>query len=299
MRVTQNTINRDLVHAINETYDRLGTLNQQLSSGKRVNTVSDDVPAAAQIMQLQRQNDQIGVYMNNLSTADSVLSVATNSLSNVSEDISQIKQLAVQASTGTYTATDRQVMADGVNSLLNSVLSEANAQYDDAYVFSGQATRTSPFTTTLGDNGEVQSVQYQGDAVNTEVAVGPSTNSYTNYVGTDVFQHSTDLFSTVIALRDAINSNDINKVNSLIGNLNDCQSDILRSQGILGERQSQLQTVKSASQSIQQINSQVISDKQDADVTQVAVQYNSQMSLLQMVLQVTAQAIPPTLANFL
>ncbi len=57
--------------------------------------------------------------------------------------------------------------------------------------------------------------------------------------------------------------------------------------------------MRTAAESIQQINKQVISDKQDADVTQVAVQYNSQMALLQMVLQVTAQAITPSLANFL
>ncbi len=299
MRVTQNMIDRNLIYSINESYGRLSTLNQQLSSGQRVNTVSDDVPATAQVLQLQRQNDQIGVYLNNLSTADSVLSIATSSLANVSDDLSRVKELAVQASTGTYTATDRQVMADGVNSLLNSILATANADYSGAYVFSGESTRTSPFAATMGADGQVQAVAYQGQAVNTEVAVGPRTSSYTNYVGQDVFQHDSDVFGTVIALRDAIRNDDVDEVNRLIGELDDCHKDILRSQGILGERQSQLQVVRTAAESIQQINQQVISNKQDADVTEVAVQYNSQLALLQMVLQVTAQAITPSLANFL
>ncbi len=299
MRVTQNMIDRNLIYSINDSYDRLSTLNQQISSGQRISTISDDVPGTTQVLRLQRQNDQIGVYMNNLSTADSVLSIATNSLANVSDDISRIKELAVQASTGTYTATDRQVMADGVNSLLNSILAAGEHEYNGAYVFSGESTHTTPFVATYGDDGQVQSVAYQGQAVNSEVAVGPHASSYTNYVGQDVFQHSTDLFGTVVALRDAIDNNDVDQINNLLGDLDDCHTDILRSQGILGERQSQLQVVRSAAGSIQQINSQVISDTKDADVTQVAVQYNSQMALLQMVLQVTAQAITPSLANFL
>ena len=299
MRVTQNMIDRNLMYSINDTYERLSKLDGQLSTGQRVSTMSDDVPAAQQILQLKRENGLLDVYSQNLDTVDTVMSMATSSLMTVSDDMSRVKELAVQAATGTYSDTDRQAMAEGVDSVLNSLVEQANADYNGAYIFGGEATRTSPFAMAVGLNGEIQSVAYQGAATSTEVAVGPRTLATTNYVGTDVFQGKSDLFATVIALRDAIRNNDLGQVNTLLGQLSTCHTDVLSSLGRLGERQSQLQVLRNATDSFRQLNDQTISDKQDADLAQVAVQYNSQMALFQMVLKTTAEAIQPTLADFL
>jgi flagellar hook-associated protein 3 FlgL len=299
MRVTQNMINRNLTYALDGGYEQLSKLNTQLSTGQRVNTISDDVPAAEQILQLQRENSRLGVYENNLDAVNTSLSMATSSLTSVSENISRLKELAVQAATGTYTAADRQSMAEGVDSLLNSLVAQANVDNNGAYLFAGEAIRTVPYQTTCGPDGEIQAVTYQGAMTNTEVAVGPRTMADTNYVGTDVFQNGTSLFDTVIALRDAMRSNNVDEVNNLIGQLDDCAAGVRSSLGKLGERQSQLQTLRTATENYRQLNNQTISGKRDADVTALSVQYNSQMALLQMVMQVTAQAIQPTLASFL
>lgn len=299
MRVTQSMIDRNLMHAINGTYERLSKLDNQLGTGQRVNTMSDDVPAAEQILQLQRENGRLDVYGQNLDTVDTVMSMATSSLTAVSGDMSRVKELAVQAATGTYSDTDRQAMAAGVDSVLSSLVELANVDNNGAYIFGGEATRTTPYTATTNAGGEIQAVTYNGAKTSSEVAVGPSTLANTNYVGSDVLQKGSDLFATVIALRDAIRNNDLTQVNNLIGQLEACHTDVLSSLGMLGERQSQLQVLRSATQSFQQLNSQTISNKQDADVSQVAVQYNSQMALLQMVLKTTAEAVQPTLADFL
>ena len=299
MRITQSMIDRNLAFSLNDSYEQLSKLNTELSTGKKVNTVSDDVPAAEQIMQLQRENSQLTAYTQNLGTVNTTMSMATSSLTAISNDLSQAKELAVQAATGTYNGTDRQAMAAGVDGVLSSLLEQANVQNDGAYIFSGQATSTAPYAATTDANGQIQSVTYNGAATNTEVAVGPRTQASANYVGSGVFQKNSDLFSTIIALRDAINNNDITQVNNLIGQLDTSSADVLSSLGMMGARQSQLQVLSTATQSFQQLNSQAISDKQDADVATVAVQYNSQMALLQMVLKETAEAIQPTLANFL
>lgn len=299
MRVTQNMIDRNLMSAINDSYERLSKLNTQVATGQRVNTISDDVPASEQILQLQRENGRLDAYGQNLDTVDTVMSMATTSLTAVSDAMSRAKELAVQAATGTYNDTDRQAMAAGVDSVISSLLEQANVDNNGAYVFGGEATRTTPYTATTGANGEIQAVNYNGAMTSSEVAVGPSTQANTNYVGSDVLQKDSDLFATVISLRDAIRNNDLTQVNTLIGQLDACHTDVLSSLGMLGERQAQLQVLRTATQSFQQLNSQTISNKQDADVSQVSVQYNSQMALLQMVLKTTAEAIQPTLADFL
>jgi len=299
MRVTQSMIDRNLVFAMGESYGRLSKLNDQLSTGLRVSTMSDDVPAAQQVLQLQRQNDLLDVYTGNLNAADAALGAATTSLMKVSETVARVKELAVQAATGTYTDANRDAMAEGVDSLLTNLLAMANVEHNGGYVFSGESTQTAPYEATRGPDGEIQAVTYRGEMIATEVAVGPTTRSNLNFVGKEVFQDNTDVFATVIALRDAIRADDLDEVNRLIGELDECHVEVRRSLGMLGERQAQLQVLRNANESFHQLNEQLISQNQDADIAEVAVRYNSQLALLQMVLKVTAESIRPTLADFL
>ena len=299
MRVTQSMIDRNMVFAIGESYGRLSKLSDQLSTGLRLHTMSDDLPPAQQVPRLQPQNDLFGVYAHNLDAADAALSVATTSLMMASETVSRVKELAVQASTGTYTDANRAVMAEGVDSLLSNLLAVANVEHNGGYVFSGEATQTPPYEATIGPDGKIEAVTYRGEMISTEVAVGPRTRSNINFVGKEAFQDSTDLFGTVIALRDAMRNNDLDEVNRLIGELDACHTDVRRSLGMLGERQAQLQVLRNANESFRHLNEQLISDKQDADIAEAAVYFNTQMALLQMVLKVTAESVRPTLANFL
>ena len=69
MRVTQSMLDRDLLCAINSNLDRLARLNEQISSGQRVNTISDDVPATGRILALTRENAQFDTYLSNIDIA--------------------------------------------------------------------------------------------------------------------------------------------------------------------------------------------------------------------------------------
>jgi flagellin-like hook-associated protein FlgL len=69
--------------------------------------------------------------------------------------------------------------------------------------------------------------------------------------------------------------------------------------GRLGERQTQLQATRTSLEMIKGLNTQAATDKQGADVAQVAVEYNSMMALLQMVMKVAAEAVTPSLIDYI
>ncbi len=299
MRVTQNMIDRNLVFGIHQSHDRLSRLSDQLSTGQRVNALHDDVPSAVRILQLQRENDRLDVFLGNLGTVDSMLSVATNALTRVSESLSRVREFGVQAANETYTDSNRQVMAEGVDALLETMLSASNVTHRGSYVFAGEAVGTTPFQATRDAAGELTAVSYRGEVVSTEIRVGPRQVEQVNLVGSDHIQGTTDLFGTTIALRDAIRAGDLDEVRRLTEALGECHDEVRTSLGKLGERQSQLHMLRNASEGFRDLNKRVISDHRDADIAEVSVAFNAQMVLLQTVLKVAAQAIRPSLANFM
>jgi len=299
VRVTQNMLDRNMLFAMARNLEQLVKLNQQLGTGQRVNTVSDDVVAAGQAMRLQRENEQIAVYLGNMDSVDNMLSFATSTLGRASETIVRVKELAIQAATDTYTHTERQIMAEGVDQLLQTLLSLANVQNKGAYLFAGEAIHTAPFAATTDVTGTVLSVAYQGEVATTEVMVGPATTSQMNLVGQQVFQDDGDLFATVIGLRDAMRADDIDEISRLIGELETSHTDIRRSLGRLGERQAQLQVTRTSLGRLSDLNAQAITDRLDADVSELAVQYNSMMALMQMVVKVAAEGAVPSIIDFL
>lgn len=299
MRVTQSMIDRNLMFAMARNLERLSKLNEQLSTGQRVSTVSDDVPAAGQIMFLQRKNEQIEAYLRNLSSAVTMHTIATSTLQAASETIIRIKELAIQAATETYTDVERQIMAQGVANLLDTLVSLANVESNSAYIFSGEATETVPYLATTDLAGDVVSVLYQGEMIGTEAAVGPRTMARMNLVGQEVFQGAGDLFQTVISLREAMHASDRDAITQCIGELEIGHTDIRRALGRLGERQAQLEVARTSLERLKGLNEQVLTDKQDTDIAQVAVQYNSMMALMQMVMKVAAGAVSPSIIDFL
>ncbi|MCK4374558.1 MAG: hypothetical protein KAX19_04485, partial [Candidatus Brocadiae bacterium] len=84
-----------------------------------------------------------------------------------------------------------------------------------------------------------------------------------------------------------------------IGELEIGHTDIRRALGGLGERQAQLEVARTSLERLKGLNEQVLTDRQDTDIAQVAVQYNSMMALMQMVMKVAAGSVSPSIIDFL
>jgi len=119
---------------------------QQGSSQKKINRPSDDPAGTYRV--LTTRNDMVATaqYQENVDTAKGWLNLADSVLStNVATAITGLKTLAEQASTGTYTAQQRLIMADQARQYFGQILNLSNTQFEDMHIFGGHKYDQSAF----------------------------------------------------------------------------------------------------------------------------------------------------------
>ena len=102
MRITQSMLSNNMLNNISNSYERLGKLQQQITTQKKFSKPSDD-PAAAMMGMTYRTNvKQVEQYQSNISEATSWLESTDSALNQAISALQRIRELAVQASNGTY-----------------------------------------------------------------------------------------------------------------------------------------------------------------------------------------------------
>ena len=159
---------------------------QQLSSGKRVNQLSDDPAAAASLVQNHDQAAADGQFLQNLSTLQSKYQVADSTLGNVVSALTRALSLGVEGANGTLNPADRQAIAGEVQGLLNQAVSLANTTYQGAFLFAGTKVTTSPFALDPATNA----VTYNGNSGTTSVQLSNGDSISANLPGDQLFQNA-------------------------------------------------------------------------------------------------------------
>jgi len=143
MRVT--SLLPDIQYHMQQSQQALATATQQMSTGLRVNQLSDDPAASANMvvsLATSASNDQYTSNVNSvlprMQTADAAISAIVTSLN------SAVTLGTSGASSGLLTA-GKQAIATQVQSVLDSVISHANTAFNGVYVFGGSETTTPPF----------------------------------------------------------------------------------------------------------------------------------------------------------
>src|SRR5262249_10464549 len=160
-----------LLASIQQTEQNMTTATQQLSSGRRVNQLSDDPAAVAALVTNHTQASQDDQFLSDISGLQNRLQVADSTISNVVTVLTRAISIGTEAANGTLNQSDRQAVAGEVQGLTNQLLGLANTQYQGNYIFSGTKVTTQPFTL----NGATNTVSYNGNSNSTSVALSNGT----------------------------------------------------------------------------------------------------------------------------
>lgn len=149
MRITGTRLIDVAAAATSKNQSTVGDVTEQLSSGKRVNAPSDD-PAAylsAQRTKLQKAlSEGAGAAV---ATSRDRLDITDNSLAALGDIVSQVQTLAVQASSGSYNASERAGLGAQVRGLFVSAVDSANIRGNDGeFLLAGTDSLTAPFDAT-------------------------------------------------------------------------------------------------------------------------------------------------------
>lgn len=100
---------------------------ERLSSGKRINSAKDDAAGLAIVARFAAQIVGSNQAVRNTSDGISLAQTAEGALSEVSNNLQRMRELAVQSSNGTLSASDRQSLQDEFQSLQSEVSRVAEA----------------------------------------------------------------------------------------------------------------------------------------------------------------------------
>lgn len=101
----------------------------KLSSGKRINSAADDAAGLAISQKMQSQSTGYQTENRNITDSQSLLDTAGGGLSDVSDSLQRMKELALQSSNGIYSASDKEAMQSEIDQLkdhINSVSQGTN-----------------------------------------------------------------------------------------------------------------------------------------------------------------------------
>lgn len=159
MRVSTNYFTQRGLTSMLEQQKRLSDIQQQVASGKKILKPSDDPTGAAKILRLEQAVASTEQFQRNADAAYSRLTLEETSLSSIQESLQRIREIAVQASNGTLSTSDRAALAQEVRERLNELLSLSNTRdANQEYLYAGNMVTTKPFAQAA--NG---SFVYSGD----------------------------------------------------------------------------------------------------------------------------------------
>ncbi|MEK7415657.1 MAG: flagellar hook-associated protein FlgL [Planctomycetota bacterium] len=295
-RITLMGLNQTVIQDNQRTLGRLATYQEQLASGKKINRVSDDVVASLQSLRYRADSSDSGKYLDNIDKALAFMGATDTSLNELTQTFDQVKEIALQGANASQDADSREALALSVDSYLDRMIDLGNTVHDGRYIFGGTATTAQkPFALS----SDASRVDYAGNLDAFQVQVGPNSKVDTNQNGYDLFKGTVDVFDSLIQLRDALRSNNANKIAESVTTLDDAHNHANDLQGAMGGRVQRLELSRNQLQAGQFYQKQLISQAEDVDFTDTISKMQLAQVALEAGLQSAARIIQPTLMDFL
>jgi flagellar hook-associated protein 3 FlgL len=182
MRISTAGMHHAALTALLGQQSVLSKTQQQIASGRRVQTAADDPVAAVHIMELQRAISESDQFSSNADMAKNRLTLEEQALADANTLIQRVREQTVQGNNGSVDPASRRMLATEVRSRLKELVDIANRRdANGEYLFSGYATLTQPFAQTGN------TVSYFGDQGARALQIGPDQRVVDGHSGTHVF----------------------------------------------------------------------------------------------------------------
>jgi len=165
----------------------LARLQEQASTGSRINRISDDPYDACRVLGLESHQRSLETYMETLSELVGKLEISSSVLGDMTSALANIKADLAQVVSGTYGQEGRLRIADGINDTLEQMVSLANTEHSDQYLFAGSDTTSAPYVVER-NSGKIVRVTYQGSNEKPNIEVAPGLQASPFYVGDEIFR---------------------------------------------------------------------------------------------------------------
>lgn len=320
LRVTQTMMNTQLLRNVSNNLGRMNTLQNQLSTGMRINKPSDDPVGITFALRYRSELDSNDQYTENVDSALSMLQYTDTTIGQAGDIMQRVRELLVQGANGTLEETGLGAIKLEISQLYNQMIEIGNSQFNGKQVFNGELTGDKPYPAMeLGDTIDLASippklkayhVSSDSGAIKYELSAGMSLSI--NTIGNDVFgnsvsptasqadlESSDNVFLLLQRAHDMLGSGEQLGVSALIGQIDNRMNTMLTKRAEVGARMNRIQLIENRLNDIN-LNLQTVKSKtEDADMAEVITNMKMEENVYQASLSVGAQLIRPSLVDFL
>lgn len=202
MRITTGMIFDKGVQQMQRQNSQLLDTQQQVATGRRILTPSDDPVASARALEVSQSQSVNKLYASNQGYANDALRLVDSKLGAANDLVTYVRTRAVESGNGTYSASDQATIADDLAQQFEALQSIANSRDSTGdYVFGGYRSNTQPFVGTLAGG-----ITYQGDQGTRTLQISESRNLPITSSGDEIFNSIRAPIGSAFALSAATNT---------------------------------------------------------------------------------------------
>lgn len=298
MRITERTRMQEPRARIQQLRTRQSEVQEQVSTGRRINRPSDDPLGALRVNVLRTKEAQVGQFDRDLSRGDAFLQQADGALSESVDTLNRIRELTIQSASAALTQQDANDIAAEVTALREHLLTLSNTRVGDHYIFAGYLYNTPAYNAAGAFAGDTNQLTLEiGDRQWSPITIpGGSAFGDGTAATQDVFQICTNLI-TQIPIRNVAG---FANIETELANLELCTQQVIEARSQIGVRQSQLNAAQSVNIFMAERVPANISDLEDTDMTAAISDLQLMDTALQTTLAATGKVLNgPTLLDFL
>jgi flagellar hook-associated protein 3 FlgL len=290
--MTGNIIKRTAIDNLGRNLREIVDAQRKISSGKRIDSASDDPTAAAGAMRASSSIRAIAQYQRNIDSSKGRLDLEEGVLDRLTESIERAKELSLAQAGSTGNQSTRAIAKVEVDQLLAFAKDLANTRHEGEFLFGGTASATQPITSTTppftaspptgSRQNEIQSGMFMK----------------TNHNATEIFL-DTGTLAALEQLSTALGNNDGAAVGAAADALDTAHAGLQNLVGEVGVRSSQLE-ITSANLSALDVQLQSIrSNLQDVELEKTVTELAQRQTAYQTAMLATSRLMGMSLADYL
>jgi len=294
-RVTQGMLNIQFMRNLNKNLTRMDNLQNQMSSGMKINKPSDDPVGITYGLRYRSELSANEQYTRNVDMANSWLSFTDSVLNQAGEVFQRLRELTVNASNGTNPDTAMEAIKSEVKELRGQLLDIGNSKMNGKYIFNGQYIDKAPYTdgSAASDPTDPYSIEFE---------VGASVKMPVNISGNAVFgnpDESDNAFKVFDDLIGELEANNFNGVSAMLNRIDQRVDKFLSVRADIGARVNRVELVENRLGDLG-INLETLQSKvEDADMADILTKLKMDENVYQASLSVGSRLIRPSLIDFL
>ena len=258
----------------------MSTAMEQLSTGSRVNSAKDDAAGLAIGQNMTAQIRGLNQAVRNANDGINMLQTAEGALVEQSNMLQRMRELAVQASNGTYSSAQRGYLDTEFTALINQIDSIASTTtWNGQYVLTGSGFNGPSSTTTGSGMFEFQVGQSSGQTITVTISGMSSSALGISVLGVSTASDASGALATIDDALDTINNTratlgaNINRLTYAADNLTNISANVTASR-------SSIMDTDYATASTQLSKTQIIQQASTAMLAQANQQPQSVLALL-------------------